>query len=174
MKFIEQTLLKDEKIVFATRPHWIIFFYPLILLVAGIWYHFNRMLLVGVNFNFPVININLISAVAIVIWVAFFYQLVQTLIMFFYAEYGVTNRRVIMKEGWIYRRSLEIFWDKIEAVHVDQGVIGRILNYGVITVVGTGGSHDAFAYIPDPLHFRELVQQEIEDQQNARHPETKS
>ncbi len=48
---------------------------------------------------------------------------------------------------------------KVESVNVDQGIIGRILNYGSITIVGTGGSKETFYRISKPLDFRKAYQQ---------------
>ena len=67
-----------------------------------------------------------------------------------------------MKTGLIQRYSLELFLDKIEAIYVDQTILGRLLNYGVIIVVGTGGSKDLFTNVPNPLEFRRMVQQQID------------
>ena len=48
---------------------------------------------------------------------------------------------------------------KVESVNVDQGIIGRILGYGTITVIGTGGTREPFHYISRPLDFRKAFQQ---------------
>jgi uncharacterized membrane protein YdbT with pleckstrin-like domain len=73
-------------------------------------------------------------------------------------EIAVTNKRVIIKTGWITRRTLEMNLAKIENIGVDQGLIGRILGYGSITVVGTGGTRELFQSISDPFSFRKAVQ----------------
>lgn len=48
---------------------------------------------------------------------------------------------------------------KVESVNVDQGILGRILGYGVVTVIGTGGTRETFQSIADPLAFRKAFQQ---------------
>lgn len=73
------------------------------------------------------------------------------------SEFAVTNRRVIIKVGLIARRTVEVNLAKVESVIVDQGVIGRILGYGTIFVVGTGGTRERFEAIADPLGFRQAV-----------------
>jgi uncharacterized membrane protein YdbT with pleckstrin-like domain len=69
-------------------------------------------------------------------------------------EYVITNRRVIIKKGLIARYTLEMNLQKIETVNVDQSILGRILNYGCITIVGTGGTREHFHDIKDPIAFR--------------------
>src|SRR6185436_11524300 len=53
-------------------------------------------------------------------------------------ELAVTNKRIVAKFGFISRRSIELNLSKIEGITVDQGVLGRIFNYGSLVVSGTG------------------------------------
>ena len=69
---------------------------------------------------------------------------------------------MLMKMGWIRRFSVELFLGKIEAVLVEQTLVGRLLGYGRVVVVGTGGSRDPFLYIANPLRFRHAVQQQMD------------
>ncbi len=81
--------------------------------------------------------------------------------MYHYSEYGITDKRILMKTGFIQRQSLELFLDKVESIKVDQSLLGRLLNFGGIIVVGTGGSHDRFFDIEDPLKFRKKTQETL-------------
>ena len=78
------------------------------------------------------------------------------------SEFAVTNKRVLMKYGFIRRCSVEIVLGKIESIKVDQDILGRILDYGTIIVCGTGGTKDPFHKITSPLAFRQAIQTEIE------------
>jgi uncharacterized membrane protein YdbT with pleckstrin-like domain len=69
-------------------------------------------------------------------------------------EVAITNRRVIAKFGFIKRHTVEINLDKVEALRVEQGFWGRLLNYGTIYVSGAGTSVAPFPDIADPLVFR--------------------
>ena len=51
-------------------------------------------------------------------------------------ETDVTNLRVVHKTGFIKRRTFEMSLDKVESVDVNQSILGRILNYGNVTVRG--------------------------------------
>ena len=53
------------------------------------------------------------------------------------SEYAITNKRVIIKVGLIRRRTVEMSISKIESINIDQSVLGRILGYGDISIVGT-------------------------------------
>ncbi len=70
------------------------------------------------------------------------------------SEVVITNRRIIAKVGLLRRRTIELNLSKIESIRVDQGVVGRMLNYGDIHIVGTGGSQQPLTRIAYPLEFR--------------------
>jgi uncharacterized membrane protein YdbT with pleckstrin-like domain len=74
-------------------------------------------------------------------------------------EFAVTNRRVIVKTGLISRKTLEMNLSKIESVNVDQSIFGRLLGYGTITIIGTGGTRESFPNISEPLLFRKKFQE---------------
>lgn len=76
------------------------------------------------------------------------------------SEFAVTNKRVIMKMGWISRRVLELNLHKIESVNVGQSLLGRLLGYGTITVIGTGGTRETFDRIAHPFAFRKAFQEQ--------------
>jgi uncharacterized membrane protein YdbT with pleckstrin-like domain len=75
----------------------------------------------------------------------------------FTTEVAVTNRRVISKTGFIKRRTVEMHMDKVESVDVDQTILGRLFNYGDITIRGTGETLERLRMIDHPLQFRNHV-----------------
>lgn len=77
-------------------------------------------------------------------------------------ELTVTSKRVITKVGLISRQTSEILLPQVESVEVDQGVFGRLLNYGTVNVRGTGGGVAPAPAIYDPLRFRQEVQRMAE------------
>lgn len=136
MKYIEEHLLPDEKVLYTTTLHWIIWAPAVLLLLIALsfvkytgWWIFILPILSGVN----------------------------ALINYLTSEFGVTNKRVMMKTGFISRKSLELLLPKVEGVQVDQGIIGRMLDYGTITVSGTGGSHTPFPNVQKPMELRRKV-----------------
>ena len=74
------------------------------------------------------------------------------------SELVITDRRVLIKVGFIQRHTFEMFISKIESVAVFQSMLGRMLNYGTVTIRGTGGSSESFATIAAPLPFRDAIQ----------------
>jgi uncharacterized membrane protein YdbT with pleckstrin-like domain len=72
-------------------------------------------------------------------------------------ELAITNKRLIAKVGFISRKTIEINLSKIESLSVEQGIFGRIFNYGTIIVSGSGASHAPISGISNPIDFRKHV-----------------
>jgi len=74
-------------------------------------------------------------------------------------EFAVTDRRIIAKTGLISRSTVELFLDKVEALHVDQSVWGRLLDFGTVTIHGTGATLEPIRSISAPLALRKQFMQ---------------
>lgn len=72
-------------------------------------------------------------------------------------ELVLTNRRIITKRGLISRDTVEMNLSKVESLHVNQTLIGRLLNYGDVTVVGTGASLEPLRSVGRPLELRKRL-----------------
>ena len=69
-------------------------------------------------------------------------------------ELAITSRRIIAKFGFVKRHTVEINLDKVESLRVEQGVLGRFLNFGTIFISGSGTAVAPIPDIADPLVFR--------------------
>lgn len=75
-------------------------------------------------------------------------------IKYFTTELAITNKRVVAKFGFISRSTIEINLQKIESIQVNQGILGRIFNFGSIVVSGAGNPQAPIPGISSPLNFR--------------------
>lgn len=169
MPYIQRNLLRDEKIICESRPHWIIFGPSVVLAIFSLIMYAYLKTQLNAFSQFSILGVPLYEVTALIIILAAFYQAIKAYIMYRTSEYGITNKRIIMKTGWVQRRSTEIFLDKVEAIYVDQSIVGRILGYGTIAIVGTGGTKDPFLYVPEPLKFRNCAQQQIDNITEQQH-----
>ncbi|MGA3117814.1 MAG: PH domain-containing protein [Syntrophobacteraceae bacterium] len=147
MSYIEKNLMNGENILYRARLHWVVFFWPVIWFVVAIVF-FSRGGDVAVTVGRLFILIGIAKAIS-------------SYISFSTSEFAVTNQRVIAKVGFIRRNSLEVLLGKIEAIQVNQDILGRILGYGSITVSGTGGTRDPFHNISNPLELRRKIQEQV-------------
>ena len=99
------------------------------------------------------------------IWLVLWILLIVTLPIALYEwlrlrtiEHGVTNKRVIFKEGIISRHTEEMKLGSIETVEIDQGVWGRMLGFGDIRVTGKGISNVVFRRIDDPMEVKRQIE----------------
>lgn len=149
MAYVDKHLLTGEQVVYRSRQHWVVFTGPALLFVAA---------LIPLVYS----RSNAMLAVASVVGLAALIWATARTIARLSAQFTVTNKRVVIKLGTIRRRAIEMLLSKVEEIAVDQGVGGRILGYGTVVIVGTGGSKEIFALITDPLEFRRQVQEQIE------------
>jgi uncharacterized membrane protein YdbT with pleckstrin-like domain len=75
------------------------------------------------------------------------------------SEFAVTTTRLIFKVGLVARYTTELLLPKVESIAVNQGLLGRLLNFGDLRVTGAGGAQELFRRVRDPIGFRNHVQQ---------------
>jgi uncharacterized membrane protein YdbT with pleckstrin-like domain len=73
-------------------------------------------------------------------------------------DFAVTSRRVILKRGWLNRRTQELAVESIEGVSLQQSIIARIFGYGRVVVTGTGDAVIAFPPMAHPVAFRRAIE----------------
>lgn len=77
-------------------------------------------------------------------------------ITYFTTELAISNKRVIAKFGLIRRNTVEMNISKVESIQVDQGILGRIFNFGSVLVAGAGDPKAPIPGISHPLKFRKM------------------
>lgn len=139
--------MDDEEVVYQTRIHWIVFvpwvFLTIVVLCVLFFVRDNPTYVL------------LIRALAAVLLI----KAVAANLIFWTAEYGVTTKRVLGKTGLVRIQSLDILLLKVEAVRLNQGLMGRIFNYGNLIVTGTGGTQEVLYDLPDPMEVRKIIQE---------------
>ena len=149
MGYVDKNLLPGETVAYRAHLHPVIFVTPTFVAVIG-------LLLVA----FGVSNVALVAL--IVLGVLFLVAAVivglPRYVRLKSSEFAITDKRVLVKTGVVRRHTLELLLSKVETIGVEQGVCGRMLNYGTVTIVGTGGTKEPFTGIARPLEFRRQVQ----------------
>ncbi len=176
MSYIRENLMPNEKILFSARVHPAVFLPSIVSLVASIFF----VVYAVSTANQRETTSGIVSGFFLLISGMFFLITIklglEALIIMLTTEFAVTNRRVIAKTGFIRRHTLEMLLIKIESVAVNQPVLGRLLNFGSVTVTGTGGTRERFRAIVDPIGVRKKINQIIErstqayDQQRTSQP----
>ena len=157
MSYVDKNLMDGEQVFYRARRHWTIFSGALSVLCAGL------LVFAGVRiWAPPEWSPDSVSLAALILGaVIALFMAVPAGIDRVTSEFAVTNKRVIIKVGWIQRRSVETLLTKVEGIEVHQGICARIFDYGTIVITGTGGSKEPFERIGAPLLFRRKVQEQI-------------
>lgn len=160
MSYIESNLLDDEHLVHKAHLHWIIFIKTFFWLVVAILVY----ALLPPYYYAPA-GAEPIPLHKIALFIPVLFTLtygIAAQIRYKTSEFGITDKRIMIKLGFIRRYTFENFLQKVESIQIYQSILGRMLNYGSIIVHGTGGSREVYALINDPLLFRKMAQEQIE------------
>ena len=150
-RYIDEILQPGEKVLYSTNAHWI-FYLPAI----GAWILALVLLILSRATTTEGIILLCLSA-AVVVALAALYWTIKAWFHRWTTETDVTNMRVVHKTGFIKRRTFEMSLDKVESVDVNQSILGRILNYGSVTVRGVGEGAETIDMIAAPLEFRSHI-----------------
>ncbi len=134
-----QSAASGERIVYQARLHWAIFVRPVMLTCLAILLFSNDQPFLGVA----------AALVAGLLWAGALMTSGGSLLV-------ITERRVLVNTGAIYRVSLALSLDEVDAVTVRQDTMGRLLGYGTLMVDGSDGSR---AVCPTVAHADEFRRQ---------------
>lgn len=157
MSYIESQLLPGETIRYRGNLHRSIFAPAFVFAVLAVL----SLVIVLQSGDWPLFWGLAVPAVIAYIWA----QIIYTT-----SEFAVTNKRVVIKVGWLRRRTVETMLSKVEGINVDQSVVGRLLGYGSIIITGTGGSQEPFRNIGSPFEFRRQVQAQVSAAEEYQRP----
>jgi uncharacterized membrane protein YdbT with pleckstrin-like domain len=149
MSYVQSVLQPGEQVRHTAKLHWIMYWPGLLFLLAAIAafvlaYSATRG---GTLWTY-------LAGVLAVVALGFLFRewFVQ-----WTTEIAVTDRRIIYKEGFVRRSTVEMHMDKVESVDVEQSIMGRLLDYGTVTVKGVGTGFEPLKMIAAPLDLRNHI-----------------
>jgi hypothetical protein len=186
MGYVDSNLIAGETVVFSVKLHKIVFLWPGIfaipLFTFSLWlifqepYAYDATLveisrlerLTGLTQLTQLIGpIGPIGSIGLtgltgLCFLSSLAIILPTFLRYHNSEFAVTNKRIIVKTGYLFLRTIEILLQKIEAIEVSQDIFGKLCNYGTITVIGTGGTNESFCTIGYPLAFRRAIEMQAD------------
>ena len=150
-RYIDDILQPGEKVLYSTNAHWIFYLPAIAAWILAVVLFFLARATVTESIVLLYLSAAAVVAIAALYWTfqAWFHR--------WTTETDVTNLRVVHKTGFIKRRTFEMSLDKVESVDVDQSILGRLLNYGNVTVRGVGEGAETITTIASPLDFRNHI-----------------
>jgi membrane protein YdbS with pleckstrin-like domain len=151
MPYYTQVLQPDEQVRVVGRLHWSIYLRGLFVLVVALAVAAGSSWLPDPNWQ------------PIALWASAAIGAIGLLMLFSAwlrrraTEIVVTDRRVIFKRGLLSRHTVEMNVGKIETVDVEQGLGGRLWNYGTVLIHGTGSGFEPLIGIGAPIAIRNAI-----------------
>ena len=162
MSYVEKNLISGERVLYITGLHWIVLFRTVLLgLVVGL----PGLYLLFASITDKSRSAGAMGVAGVIMIVIAAVSVLTGIIAKRATEMAVTNRRVLIKTGFLSRKSYEILLTKIESIGIEEGILGRLLGYGSVVVRGTGGTPETFHKISHPSEFRRHVQGQVDASQ---------
>jgi uncharacterized membrane protein YdbT with pleckstrin-like domain len=150
-RYIDEILQPGERVLYSTNEHWMFFLPAIAAWIVAVAFLVLWRLVTADALMLVCLALAAVAGLAALYWTAtaWFHR--------WTTETDVTNMRVVHKTGFIKRRTFEMSLDKVESVDVNQSILGRILNYGDVTVRGVGEGAETIDTIASPLEFRNHI-----------------
>jgi len=142
MSYLKNVLQPGETVRYQGSVHWVLYLPAIIIAIIGA---------VAATLG-PMGWIAALVCLAIALVLALRAWLIRWM-----TEIAVTNLRVIYAKGFIQRHSEEVNMDQIERVDVDQSMLGRLFNYGEVTIHGTGTTLEPLRDVDRPIALRNKI-----------------
>jgi uncharacterized membrane protein YdbT with pleckstrin-like domain len=144
MAFPRKLLIPGEQLVLELRPH------PVALGLAALG-TIGALVLAG-WLSIKVFDDGVMQSI---VWIALIVFLVlypiRKLVWWLTSDFVVTSSRVIHREGFIAKRSMEIPLDKINDVRFEQGIFERMVGAGTLVIQSASESgRNEFKFIRHP------------------------
>jgi uncharacterized membrane protein YdbT with pleckstrin-like domain len=163
MSYVRSNLVPGEMVIYETRLHWIVMLGHLVagcllLALPGALLLYYALSQIGLETT----TLHVMEGGGVALIVCGVVVILVGMMRRNATEMAVTNRRVVIKTGMVSRKTIEMLLAKVESIEVSETAFGRMLGYGTIVVIGTGGTPEPFHKVAHPLEFRSHVQQQIE------------
>jgi len=149
MSYVRRVLQSGETLLYEAKISWATYLPGLLILLLAI------VVFLVVAFVFDLMN--WASVAGLVLLVLSLWFLGSAWFLRWTTEIAITDRRIILKRGFIRRDTIEMSVEKVESVDVNQSLLGRLLNYGDVTVRGTGTGFAPLTNIDSPLTLRSRI-----------------
>jgi uncharacterized membrane protein YdbT with pleckstrin-like domain len=155
MAFPRRLLIPGEDVVIDLRPHWAA------LVVATLVFLGATLVAIWLAVS---IHITFFRWVIFAAWiVVVVLGTLRRYVWWFTSDFVVTTNRIVHREGFIAKRSMEIPLGKINDVRFEQGMLDRMIGAGTLIVQSASESgREEFEFIRDPEEVQKSIYQQTE------------
>ncbi len=149
MAFPRRLLVDGEELVLELRPHWIALALPGLMTLGVVVFGFWLISKFDGTVNWVILAA---MAIALIVYP------VRKLVWWFTSYFIVTSDRLIHREGWIAKHSMEIPLEAINDVRFRQTVFERIIKAGTLIVQSASESgREEFRAIRNPEEVQRTI-----------------
>jgi uncharacterized membrane protein YdbT with pleckstrin-like domain len=149
VSYVQTVLQPGEAIRFQTNVHWFVYLNSILTMVLALA-SFIAFKATDDQHTFLLLLAGALGVASVTLFVPAWLKRFGT-------EIAVTDRRIIHKTGLIQRQTTETNMAKVESVDVSQSILGRLFDYGTVTVRGTGESSAPLRNVASPIELRNAV-----------------
>jgi hypothetical protein len=154
-----QRAASREVVQIECRPHWGILIVPAVFLVGWLAMGLAFASIITSTFNIfgqgeltsaPGLIRKMFAGSSLLIGLLYLYSYARSAIR-------LTNCKAIVKAGPLMSGAGEIELTSAHTVTLRESVLGRLLNYGTVAIVGSEGQRLRLRFVPNPRAFCERV-----------------
>jgi membrane protein YdbS with pleckstrin-like domain len=156
MSFPRKLLIPNEEVVVELRPHWVGIAIPELAgvgaTILALWLTLGPLSDSGAK------------GIVWLVWLLFVIGYpMRRLVWWFTSQFVVTTSRVIHREGFFAKRSMEIPLDKINDVRFEQNIFERIVGAGTLVIQSASETgRNEFSFIRHPEEVQRTIYHESE------------
>jgi uncharacterized membrane protein YdbT with pleckstrin-like domain len=160
MSFPRKLLIPGEEVVLELRPHWVALTIPALVALAAVV--LGGWLIAKADGAMQ-------SVVMVGVVVVLIAYPLRRLLWWVTSQFVVTTSRVIHREGFIAKRSMEIPLDKINDVRFEQGIFERIMGAGTLIIQSASETgRNEFTFIRHPEEVQKTIYHSGETEQDRQ------
>jgi len=153
----DELLVPGEEVVMHKHPHWKMLVVPVVVLLVVVGLGSFLAALIGAQSWGPVARIVvLVLALALVVRLT-----LVPLIRWRTTHFVITNRRVLVREGLITRRGMDIPLRRITGVQFRQSLFERLFGVGTLVMESASDDPLEFEDVPGIEEVHGLLYQEV-------------
>jgi uncharacterized membrane protein YdbT with pleckstrin-like domain len=142
----------DEKVVFATRFSKKIFAKPV---MAAVVFLVAAIVFAKIDWEYGKYGFWSCLVLGMLVFLGPFSQ-------YFLSQFVITNKRIMIRHGFIARQSYEMLLNKVESIQVDQTLGDRLIwGSGTLVITGTGGTKESFPNAGGAIAFQKHLDEAI-------------
>lgn len=138
----------ENNIVYEARLHWIIFFWPAVVICVAVY--------LGMTFV-EVRQVSVYVALFGILWGGIMWT------TYLCSFLTIKKKQLIVSTGFFTRLTTDIALSKVESIDIRQSILGSMLSYGTLVITGTGGTRQFINFLSHPLTCRRYIEQLMHD-----------